>query len=120
MQPESKDAGFLWDMLDAARAVKEFVAGGSFEDYTADRKLRGAVERHIEIIGEAAGRVSRAFREAHPEIPWKRIIAQRHVLVHEYGEIEDQLLWRVATERIPDLIRMLEPLVPPPDAADTP
>ena len=62
MQPESKDARFLWDMLDAARAVKEFVAGGSFEDYTADRKLRGAVERHIEIIGEAAGRVSRAFR----------------------------------------------------------
>jgi len=113
MGHEQEDAGFLWDMLDAARAVREFVAGCSFDDYAADRKLRGAVERHIEIIGEAAGKVSRAFREAHPEIPWKRIIAQRHVLAHEYGEIEDPLLWRVATRHIPDLITALEPLVPP-------
>jgi len=113
MRREQEDAGFLWDMLDAARAVREFVAGCSFDDYAADRKLRGAVERHIEIIGEAAGKVSQAFREAHPEIPWKRIIAQRHVLAHEYGEIEDPLLWRVATRHIPNLIMTLEPLVPP-------
>jgi uncharacterized protein with HEPN domain len=113
MGREQEDAGFLWDMLDAAQAVREFVAGCSFDDYAADRKLRGAVERHIEIIGEAAGKVSRAFREAHPEIPWKQIIAQRHVLAHEYGEIEDPLLWRVATRHIPDLIVTLGPLVPP-------
>ena len=113
MPHEPQDIGFLWDMLDAARAVREFVAGCSFDDYAADRKLRGAVERHIEIIGEAAGKVSRAFREAHPEIPWKQIIAQRHVLAHKYGEIEDPLLWRVATRHIPDLITAPELLVPP-------
>ncbi len=85
MRPEQMDASYLWDMLDAARAVTEFVASKSYDDYARDRMLRGAVERHIEIIGEAAGKVSESFREAHPDIPWRQIIAQRHVLAHHYG-----------------------------------
>ena len=113
MQPEAKDAAYLWDMLDAARAIQEFVLSRSFEDYKSDRMLRGAVERHIEIIGEAANRVSRGVRAAHPEIPWQRIIAQRNVLTHEYGEVDDSLVWRVATTRIPELISQIEPLIPP-------
>ena len=54
MPPEAKDAAYLWDMLDAARAIQNFVLSHSFEEYKSDRMLRGAVERHIEIIGEAA------------------------------------------------------------------
>jgi uncharacterized protein with HEPN domain len=112
MQPDPKDAAYLWDMLDAARAIQKFVEAHSFEDYQADRMLRGAVERHIEIIGEAASRVSPGFRAAHPEIPWQRIIAQRNVLAHEYGEIDDGLVWRVVTGRIPELIGQLERVMP--------
>jgi len=113
MQPEAKDAAYLWDMLDAAHAVQSFVASRSFEDYERDRMLRGAVERHLEIIGEAANRVSRGFRAAHPEIPWRQIIAQRNVLTHEYGQIDDALIWRVVTARIPELISQLERIMPP-------
>lgn len=113
MDPEAKDAAYLWDMLDAARAVQTFVLSRSFEEYKSDRMLRGAVERHIEIIGEAANRVSRGFRAAHPEVPWQRIIAQRNVLAHEYGEVDDLLVWRVATVRIPELTKQLELIVPP-------
>lgn len=113
MQPDKNDASYLWDMLDAAKAVREFVSGRRFYDYEGDRMLRGAVERHVEIIGEAANKVSRAFRAAHAEIPWQRIIAQRHVLAHEYGEIEHELLWKVATTHVPELIAKLEKLVPP-------
>jgi uncharacterized protein with HEPN domain len=113
MQPESKDAAYLWDMLDAARAVLSFVTSRSFEDYASDRMLRGAVERHIEIIGEAANRVSGGFQAAHPEIPWRQIIAQRNVLTHEYGEVDDGLIWRVVTARIPELISQLERIMPP-------
>ena len=102
MRPEESDLAYLWDMLDAVRAISGFV------------RERGAVERHVEIIGEAAGRVSAAFREAHPEIPWRRIVAQRHVLAHEYGEIEHELIWKVATVHIPELIDALDGLVPPP------
>ena len=113
MQPESKDAAYLWDMLDAERAIQKFVLSRSFEDYGSDRMLRGAVERHLEIIGEAANRVSREFHAAHPEIPWQRIIGQRNVLTHEYGEIDGALIWRVVTARIPELISQLERIMPP-------
>jgi uncharacterized protein with HEPN domain len=113
MPHEKDDDALLWDMLDAALAVKKFVASHSFHDYQNDRMLRNAVERNIEIIGEAAGKVSKALRDAHPQIPWRRIAAQRHVIAHEYGELEDELIWKVATNRIPELIALLEPLLPP-------
>ena len=80
MLPEKADAAYLWDMLDAARAIKEFVAGKTLHDYQKNRMLRGAVERHVEIIGEAANRVSAGFQSSHPEIPWRKVINQRNVL----------------------------------------
>ena len=114
MPYKKADAALLWDMLDAAKAIHSFVTGKTFHHYLTERMLRGAVERHLEIIGEAAKGVSKTFQKAHPEISWQRIIAQRHVLAHEYGEIKLELIWRVATLRIPELIEILEPLVPPP------
>jgi uncharacterized protein with HEPN domain len=56
----------------------------------ADRKTQLALERAIEIIGEAARRVSDSFKADHTEIPWRSIVAQRHVLAHEYGEIRQE------------------------------
>ena len=73
-----------------------------------------SVERQIEIIGEAARRVSMEFQQAQPDIPWRPIQAQRHVLAHEYGEIKHDRIWRVVTVHIPDLIEQLEPLIPNP------
>jgi len=118
MPLEKGDTSYLWDMLDAAKAVREFVKQRSYDDYLQDRMLRGAVERHLEIIGEAAGKISKGFREAHPEIPWQRIIAQRNVLIHEYGDIDHELVWKTASIHIPELIDNLEQLVPssPPEA----
>ncbi len=116
MPHEHADPALLWDMLDAAKAINSFVTGRTFHEYLNNRMLRGAVERHPEIIGEAAEGVSKTCQKAHPEIPWHRIIAQRHVLAHEYGEIKQELIWKVATLHIPELIGNLEPLVPMPPA----
>lgn len=113
MPREKDDAASLWDMLDAAQAVARFVQGRSFHEYANDLMLRSAVERQIEIIGEAARRVSEEYRLSHPEIPWHGVIGQRHVLAHDYAEIKQDRLWRVATVLVPELIRLLEPLVPP-------
>jgi uncharacterized protein with HEPN domain len=89
-----------------------------FEEYCGDRKTRRAVEREVEIIGEAARKVSAGFRDAHPEIPWRKIIGQRHKLAHEYAEIQDEVIWRVATVHIPVLIERLRPLLPSPPCSD--
>ena len=113
MPPVERDAAYLWDMLDSARSACEFTAGVRFERYQRDRKLQLAVERAVEIIGEAARRVSEEFRRAHPEIPWRSMIAQRNVLAHEYGEIKHERMWLLVTEHLPALVSDLEKLVPP-------
>jgi uncharacterized protein with HEPN domain len=109
---EKEVPALLWDMLDAAQAVEDFLRDKTYYEYCTTRLLRNGVERNVEIIGEAASKVPKAYQDAHPEIPWRKIIAQRHVLVHEYGEIEDEMLWKVATISVPELIRSLEPLIP--------
>jgi len=114
MRPSERDAGYLFDMLEHARGIARVLEGRTMEDYLSDEDLRLTVERRIEIIGEAARRVSEEFRRAHPEVPWRKIVAQRNVLAHEYGEIQDDILWRVATVSVPNLVTALEPLVPPP------
>jgi len=111
MQPEQRDAAYLWDMLDAAQTVEQLCGDLNFIQYSDDRRTQLAVERSLEIIGEAAGRVSTSFRNAHPEIPWRQIIGQRNVLIHEYGEIKQERVWKVVRENIPILIEQLKPFV---------
>ena len=113
MHPEQKDVSQLWDILDAARSIERFMQGCAFEEYMDNTLLQAAVERKIEIIGEAARRLSESFKEAHSDVPWRLIISQRNVLAHEYGEINQERIWNVVVEHIPELITALEPLLPP-------
>jgi uncharacterized protein with HEPN domain len=113
MRPEDRDPGYVWDMLDAARTIQDFTADVTLEAYLLDRKLQLAVERAIEIIGEAARLVSPTFKAQHSEIPWQQIVSQRNVLAHEYGEISQERIWLVATCRIPELIGQLDSLLRP-------
>lgn len=101
-------------MLEYARTVRRLVTGKLLSDYLGDQQLRLATERAIEIIGEAARGISKPYRMAHPEVPWRAIMAQRHILAHEYGGIDHEKVWRVATEHVVSLIAVLEPLVPQP------
>lgn len=114
MPSEKNDSAFLWDMLDAAQTIIEFASGVRYDQYLKDRKLQMAVERGVEIIGEAARNISGPFKEAHPEIPWRLIVAQRNILAHEYGEIKQDRMWSLITKHLPELVLILEPLVPTP------
>lgn len=113
MPPPDDDAAYLHDMLSYARRLVAMTSGVSVGEFTANVVLRFAVERVIEIIGESARHVSDEFQRAHPEVPWQKIVAQRHVLAHEYGAIDAEKIWRVATIHVPELVTILEPLVPP-------
>jgi len=75
-------------MVEACREVQQFLAGKRYSDLLADRMLRLSVERELEIIGEAANRVSSELQAQNPEIPWSRIVAQRNVIRQEYGDIK--------------------------------
>ena len=117
MRPDQRDAAYLWDMLEGAREAMAFARGLTLAEYSANRMVKLAVERAIQIVGEAANRVGPAFRDAHPEIPWRKIVAQRHVLVPEYGDVEDALVWDLLQHHLPVLAEALERLVPPPPDA---
>ena len=114
MQADKGDAAYIQDMLDAGEAVVQYVAGKSREDYASNRILQDAVERRVEIFGEAARRIAQETRDAHPEIPWRKIMGTRHILAHDYGDVNQDVLWRIATEHIPEALIQLLRLLPPP------
>jgi uncharacterized protein with HEPN domain len=113
MLPEGRDIALLWDMREACRAVAEFTAGVKYSRFEQDKLLRSAVERQFLILGEAARQVSNGFREGHPEVPWRGLVGLRNVLAHEYGEVLVERLWLFATQRVPELLTILDSIVPP-------
>ena len=108
---KKSDTALLGDMLQAAERITTFAAGKSYEDYAADLLLQSGIERQIEIIGEAARCVSESYKTAHPEIPWHGIITQRHVLAHEYGNIQHSRIWLIITTHSPKLAQQLKSLI---------
>jgi len=108
-----RDPANLWDMLQAAERVQDFLKNKNFDDFLTDDLLRAAVERNLGIIGEAARRISEEFKLEHPEIPWRQIIAQRNVLIHEYNDIDYREIWQVVSFHLPRLIDQIRPLIPP-------
>lgn len=117
MLPSHSDAAFIWDMLETSRKIAGSLKDISLAEYQANETLKLATERRIEIIGEAASRVSQQFRDTHADIPWRKIIAQRNVLAHEYGDIDDDLIWALVELHVPKLIANLESCVPTPPKA---
>jgi uncharacterized protein with HEPN domain len=75
--------------------------------------MQHAAMRLIQIIGEACRKISGESKNAHPQIPWTKIIGMRHRLVHEYFRVDAEIVWEVVSQDIPTLIPMIEPLVPP-------
>lgn len=110
MRPR-EDTILLNDMLDYARRAVDAVKGRSRETLDADAVLVGALERFVEVIGEAASRLSEATREMTPEIPWHEIIAMRNRLIHGYFAVDLDILWTVVHDDLPALITTLEPIV---------
>ncbi len=98
-------------MVEAAEAVQDFVAGRSRADLDQDRMLVFAIIRAIEIIGEAASKISPETRIAGGGVPWAQIIATRNRLIHGYFDIDHTIVWKTATEEIPGLLIQLRLLV---------
>lgn len=112
MPLDAREVAHIRDMLDYARRVERLVAGMSLEQYMTDQPRQMAVERGLEVIGEAANRTSAATRAAYEHIPWRAIIGQRNVLAHEYGTILQEMIWDTASRDTPVLIRQLLEIVP--------
>ncbi len=101
----------LRQILEFADEVAALVANRAPENLAANREFRRALERCVELIGEAATRVPESWRASHPAIPWRQMIAMRNVMIHGYDEIIDEVLWDVATRDVPDLREVIAALL---------
>jgi uncharacterized protein with HEPN domain len=105
---------YLWHIRDAIRRIESHTEGGE-EDFFQSEIVQNAVLWNIGIIGEASRQVSDWLKESHPEVPWQQIIAMRNRIVHEYFNVDLNLLWQVVERNVPvlkvqveDILRELE------------
>jgi uncharacterized protein with HEPN domain len=95
-------------MLDAAREAVALSRGKGPKALARDRVLSLALVRLLEVVGEAAGRVSEGTKVAHPEVPWSQIVGLRNRLIHGYDSVDLEILWRILSDDLPGLIVALE------------
>lgn len=107
------DDAYLLDMLVAARKAAAFATELTYQRFARSELHQNAILKVLEVVGEAASRVSNDFKTAHPEIPWRQIVGFRNRIVHVYFEVDLGVVWRVVKDDLPLLISRLEILVPP-------
>jgi uncharacterized protein with HEPN domain len=107
MRLESKK--YLYDIARAAASAMEFVGSKTFADYIADSMLRSAVERQLEIVGEALAQLARIDQATASQVSeYQRIIAFRNILIHGYAEIDHRIVWNVLELKLPVVRRQAE------------
>ncbi|MDE0668078.1 MAG: DUF86 domain-containing protein [Acidimicrobiia bacterium] len=102
---------YVRDMIECCTKVEEYTAGLDHDTFFATDAINDAVLWNLAILGEAANSVAESIRNAHPEIPWREITGMRNRLVHGYLRIDDNTLWEVICEGIPELLPQLRELI---------
>ncbi len=109
MQYEDKTR--MQHILDEAGEACKYTEGISFSEFVKDGKTVRAVMRAIEVIGEAASKISIGFRKEHPDIPWQKIVGMRNRLIHVYFDIDYEIIWQTVNENLPPLIEQLQSIL---------
>jgi uncharacterized protein with HEPN domain len=115
---QREPAAYLWDVIEAASRIREFVLGHNFETFTASVLVQSAVERQFEAIGEALKQLSKVAPDIASKIPdCGQIIAFRNILIHGYAVLDKAIVWKVVHQHLPALEQTVQRLLdaePPP------
>lgn len=107
------DLVYVGHMLDSTYTAQRLLTGKSRAEYDGDEALQLALAHLLQVIGEAARRVSAEYKTRHPTVPWSAIIGMRHKVVHDYLAVDYDIVWQTATQDLPELTKILAGLVPP-------
>jgi uncharacterized protein with HEPN domain len=107
----SDDRTRLLDILSACDEALEYVDGYSRETFLADRRTIRACERCLEIVGEAASKLSDSIQNNHPDVPWHRAKGMRNIIIHEYGYVQYDIIYETIAEHIPSLIQQVRSIL---------
>lgn len=102
-----RDLVYVEHMLDMTRKAIDKTTGVTRDAYDRDENLRLALTHLVQVIGEAARHVSRAFCDEHPDVPWTEIIGMRHKVVHDYLGVDEDIVWQVVAGDLPRLLPVL-------------
>ncbi|MFT4152709.1 DUF86 domain-containing protein [Parafilimonas sp.] len=105
------DILLVQDMIDAAEKIFVYTKGFSFEQFCTDSKTSDAVIRNFEIIGEAASRISESLKEKYPDIEWHKIRGFRNRIVHDYIDIDYEIVWQIKETYLIELLMQLRKIV---------
>uniref|UniRef100_A0A831UH28 DUF86 domain-containing protein n=1 Tax=Geobacter metallireducens TaxID=28232 RepID=A0A831UH28_GEOME len=106
-----RDLASLVDIIEAARLAQSFLAGIDRDNFDSNLLIQSAVIRQIEVMGEATKRLSEAFRNDHPHVPWRKIAGMRDILIHAYDHVDPDEVWNAVTVAMPGLLEQLELLL---------
>ena len=102
MREKPRDKERLLHIIEAIDNIFEFVENKSFATYQSDKILRFAVIKNLEIVGEAAYLLTKDFKQKNSSVEWAEIIGMRHILVHGYYQIKDEIVWAtIESELLP-------------------
>ncbi|MBL8850573.1 MAG: DUF86 domain-containing protein [Planctomycetaceae bacterium] len=105
------DLNYVGHILDCARRIQRHTLGITREAFDSNEILQLAITHLIQTAGEAARKLTPAFRQLHPQVPWNQIVGMRHRLVHDYLNIDIDVVWQVSTVDVPKLISQLAPIL---------
>jgi len=108
----SRDDAYLYDMLDSAQAILGYMAGKTWDEFSKDALLQDAVVRRLEIIGEAAGRVSAETQKKHSQFPWMAMRGTRNRVIHGYDTVQLDIIWDIVRDDLPGLVIELRKITP--------
>ena len=103
---------YVAHMLDMCNQAQDLVGRKTREEYDLDLALRLALAHLIQIIGEAAQHVKPEFRQIYSKIPWHEVIGMRHRIVHDYMNIDEDVIWQVVQKDLPQLSNELKNIIP--------
>ena len=112
-----RDIAYLLDIMESKRLALDYVKGKTRVEFIDDLQCQDAVIRRLEIIGEAANRISEETRIGFPNLPWNDMIGMRNVMIHDYDDVDMAIVWETVQNDLPALISALEKLIPPEDQA---
>jgi Uncharacterized conserved protein len=104
MKLDEPDRIRLRHMIEAAEAALGFIAGRSLEEFRSDKMIQFAVARAIEILGEAASKMTAAGRASQPALPWQAMVGMRNRLIHAYFDVDAEVVWKTVSEELPPLL----------------
>ncbi len=103
---------YVGHMLDMSLQARDILSGKDRSDYDQEVVLRLALTHLVQVIGEAAQQVSKEFQAAHSQVPWREIIGMRHRIVHDYLNVDEDVVWEVVKDDLPRLASIITNILP--------